>query len=96
MKISFLIHNAYGIGGTISTTFNLAHALAERHEVEIVSVNRHRETPAFTLDPRVRLRPLVDLRHEKDHPSFGRPHEGVSAGGVPVRAVQRAVGPADR
>ncbi|WP_405458732.1 glycosyltransferase [Streptomyces sp. NBC_00101] len=73
MKISFLIHNAYGIGGTISTTFNLAHALAERHEVEIVSVNRHRETPAFTLDPRIRLRPLVDLRHEKDHPSFGRP-----------------------
>ncbi|WP_327176536.1 glycosyltransferase family 4 protein [Streptomyces sp. NBC_01335] len=73
MKISFLIHNAYGIGGTISTTFNLAHALAERHEVEIVSVNRHREVPAFTLDPRIRLRPLIDLRREKDHPLFGQP-----------------------
>ena len=73
MKISFLIHNAYGIGGTITTTFNLAAALAERHEVEIVSVLRHREHPNLTPHPRVRLRALVDLRHEKDHPLFGRP-----------------------
>ncbi|MBT2675034.1 glycosyltransferase family 4 protein [Streptomyces sp. ISL-14] len=73
MKISFLLHNAYGIGGTITTTFNLAQALAERHEVEIVSVLRHREHPNFTLDPRVSLRPLVDLRHEKEHPLHLRP-----------------------
>ncbi|MGW3723621.1 glycosyltransferase family 4 protein [Streptomyces sp. F001] len=73
MKISFLLHNAYGIGGTITTTFNLAHALAERHEVEIVSVLRHRELPNFTLDPRVSLRPLVDLRQEKNHPLHLRP-----------------------
>ncbi|MET9832258.1 glycosyltransferase family 4 protein [Streptomyces sp. NPDC006385] len=73
MKISFLLHNAYGIGGTISTTFNLAQALAERHEVEIASVLRHREHPNRTLDPRVRLRPLVDLRHEKEHPLHLRP-----------------------
>src|SRR4051812_16060587 len=73
MKISFLLHNAYGIGGTITTTFNLAQGLAERHEVEIVSVLRHRERPDFTLDPRVTLRPLVDLRQEKEHPSHLRP-----------------------
>ncbi|MFF4029860.1 glycosyltransferase family 4 protein [Streptomyces sviceus] len=73
MKISFLLHNAYAIGGTITTTFNLAQALAERHEVEIVSVLRHRELPNFVLDPRVSLRPLVDLRQEKDHPSHQRP-----------------------
>ncbi|MDF3140146.1 MULTISPECIES: glycosyltransferase family 4 protein [unclassified Streptomyces] len=73
MKISFLLHNAYGIGGTIATTFNLAQALAERHEVEIVSVLRHREHPNFTLDPRVSLRPLVDLRQEKEHPLHLRP-----------------------
>lgn len=73
MKISFLIHNAYGIGGTITTTFNLAQALAERHDVEIVSVLRHRELPNFTPDPRVALRALVDLRHEKEHPLHGRP-----------------------
>ncbi|MGW0331920.1 glycosyltransferase family 4 protein [Streptomyces sp. NPDC003011] len=73
MKISFLLHNAYGIGGTITTTFNLAQALAERHEVEIVSVLRHRENPNFTLDPKVSLRPLVDLRQEKEHPLHLRP-----------------------
>lgn len=73
MKITFLLHNAYGIGGTITTTFNLAQALADRHEVEIVSVLRHRERPTFTLDPKVSLRPLVDLRHEKEHPLHLRP-----------------------
>ncbi|MBI0299824.1 glycosyltransferase family 4 protein [Streptomyces sp. PRKS01-29] len=62
MKIAFLLHNAYGIGGTIRTTMNLATALADRHEVEIVSMMRHRETPRFALDPRVRLVPLVDTR----------------------------------
>ncbi|MFE1289242.1 glycosyltransferase family 4 protein [Streptomyces sp. NPDC058751] len=73
MKISFLLHNAYGIGGTISTTFNLARALAARNEVEIVSVLRHRERPTLSLDPKVSLRSLVDLRHEKEHPSHLRP-----------------------
>ncbi|MFD7246225.1 glycosyltransferase family 4 protein [Streptomyces massasporeus] len=73
MKISFLIHNAYGIGGTITTTFNLAGALAERHDVEVVSALRHREHPNLVLDPRVRLRPLVDLRKEADHPLHQRP-----------------------
>ncbi|MEU6815375.1 glycosyltransferase family 4 protein [Streptomyces sp. NPDC046860] len=73
MKISFLLHSAYAIGGTITTTFNLAGALAERHDVEIVSVFRNRERPTFTLDPRVRLRPLVDLREEQDHPAHREP-----------------------
>ncbi|MEU6182412.1 glycosyltransferase family 4 protein [Streptomyces coeruleorubidus] len=73
MKISFLIHNAYGIGGTITTTFNLAGGLAERHDVEIVSALRHREHPNLVLDPRVRLRALVDLRKEADHPLHQRP-----------------------
>ena len=73
MKISFLLHDAYGIGGTIATTFNLARALAERHEVEIVSVLRPREHPNLALDPRVSIRPLVDLRQEKEHPLHLRP-----------------------
>ncbi|GAA3891033.1 glycosyltransferase family 4 protein [Streptomyces sedi] len=73
MRISFLLHNAYGIGGTIRTTFNLAEALVPRHEVEIISVLRHREEPNFSLDPRVRLRPLVDLRTERDDPRHLRP-----------------------
>ncbi|WP_299537554.1 glycosyltransferase family 4 protein [uncultured Streptomyces sp.] len=62
MHLSFLIHNAYGIGGTIRTTFNLARALAEHHDTEIVSVFRHRDDPAFGLPEGVTVRPLVDLR----------------------------------
>ncbi|NEB81343.1 glycosyltransferase family 4 protein [Streptomyces sp. SID14478] len=66
MQISFLIHNAYGIGGTIRTTYNLANALAEQHDVEVVSVFRHRDKPVFAPDPRVRVRHLVDLRKDSD------------------------------
>ncbi|MGW4290876.1 glycosyltransferase family 4 protein [Streptomyces sp. NPDC004673] len=73
MKISFLLHSAYPIGGTITTTFNQAGALAERHDVEIVSVFRNRERPQLTLDPRVRLRSLIDLREEQDHPAHREP-----------------------
>ncbi|ARP70281.1 glycosyltransferase family 4 protein [Streptomyces pluripotens] len=62
MKIAFLIHNVYGIGGTIRTTLNLAAALADRHEVTIVSMLRHRAHPRFAIDPRVTVVPLVDLR----------------------------------
>ncbi|GAA0419682.1 glycosyltransferase [Streptomyces luteireticuli] len=62
MKIEFLLHNAYGIGGTIRSTVNLATALADRHEVRIISVNRPVDEPELTIDPRVRLTPLVDLR----------------------------------
>ncbi|MFI7342651.1 glycosyltransferase family 4 protein [Streptomyces sp. NPDC050085] len=78
MHISFLIHNAYGIGGTIRTTYNLADTLAQQHDVEVVSVFRHRDEPVFTPDPRVRLRHLVDLRkgtpgYEGDDPEHRAP-----------------------
>ncbi|OIJ68053.1 glycosyltransferase family 4 protein [Streptomyces mangrovisoli] len=62
MKITFLIHNVYGIGGTIRTTVNLAAALADEHEVTIVSMLRHRARPRFAIDPRVTVVPLVDNR----------------------------------
>ncbi|WP_306321163.1 MULTISPECIES: glycosyltransferase family 4 protein [unclassified Streptomyces] len=64
MKIAFLLHNAYAIGGTVRTTLNLAAALVEHggHEVEIASLSRHRETPRFPVDPRISLVPLVDVR----------------------------------
>ncbi len=76
MHISFLIHNAYGIGGTIRTTFNLARTLAERHDVEIVSALRHRDAPVFDLGPRVALRHLVDIRESAPDgadPAHARP-----------------------
>ncbi|WP_328837579.1 glycosyltransferase family 4 protein [Streptomyces europaeiscabiei] len=62
MKIVFLLHNAYAIGGTVRTTLNLASALADHHDVEIVSMARHLDEPRFTVDPRITLVPLVDIR----------------------------------
>lgn len=78
MKISFLIHTIYGIGGTIRTTLNLAEELANRHEVEIVSVFQHRDTSAFSIDPRITVVPLVDTRpnnpaNDKQNPLFSQP-----------------------
>ncbi|MFH8441131.1 glycosyltransferase family 4 protein [Streptomyces sp. NPDC018026] len=68
MKIAFLIHNIYGLGGTNRTTINLASALAERHEVEIVSIFQSVDAPLFTVDPRVKVTGLIDTRlvPEKD------------------------------
>ncbi|NVK79625.1 glycosyltransferase [Streptomyces morookaense] len=65
MKISFLLQNAYGIGGTIRSTFNVASALAERHDVEIVSVIRSGKTPRLALHPKVRLVNLIDQRPDE-------------------------------
>ncbi|MFD3494093.1 glycosyltransferase family 4 protein [Streptomyces sp. NPDC058690] len=62
MKISFLINNIYGIGGTNRTVINLAEALAVRHEVEIVSVFRRANATKFEISPRITVRALVDLR----------------------------------
>jgi glycosyltransferase involved in cell wall biosynthesis len=62
MKITFVIHNVYGMGGTIRTTLNLAAALADRHDVTIVSMMRHRARPYLAVDPRVTVVPMVDLR----------------------------------
>ncbi|MGW7360312.1 glycosyltransferase family 4 protein [Streptomyces sp. NPDC054802] len=78
MRISFLLHNAYGIGGTIRTTFTLARTLAERHDVEIVSVFRHRDEPVMGAPAGVTLKHLVDLRkkspgYDGDDPLAGRP-----------------------
>ncbi|MFD7819276.1 glycosyltransferase family 4 protein [Streptomyces sp. NPDC059785] len=76
MKIVFLLHNAYAIGGTVRTTLNLAAALAGRHDVEIVSMSRHRRHPRFDVDPRIALVPLVDTRDgsaDLDRPEYARP-----------------------
>ncbi|GAA1274652.1 hypothetical protein GCM10009579_37050 [Streptomyces javensis] len=69
MKITFLIHNVYAIGGTIRTTLNLAAALADRHEVTVVSMLRHRAHPRFVIDPRVTVEPLVDIRADAADPA---------------------------
>lgn len=58
--IKILLLHANGMGGTIRTVFTLAGHLADRHDVEIVSVLREAEEPFFPLDPRVRVRYLDD------------------------------------
>ncbi|WP_328316711.1 glycosyltransferase family 4 protein [Streptomyces sp. NBC_00388] len=83
MHITFMLHNAYGIGGTIRTTFTLAGTLAEQHDVEIVSVFRHRDRPALGAPGGVRMSHLVDMR--KDSGEF--------AGGDPEHSRPAAVFP---
>lgn len=60
VHIHFLLMNAYAMGGTIRTTLNTAAALALRHDVEVVSVYRRRETARFAADPAVPVRALSD------------------------------------
>jgi glycosyltransferase involved in cell wall biosynthesis len=69
MKVLFLINDGFGIGGTITTTFNLAGALAARgHQVEVLSTMRWRDVPQLPLDPAVKLMSLVEKRPE--HPAY--------------------------
>lgn len=62
MKITFLLKAAYGMGGTIRATLTLANHLAERHEVEIITLHRRQAEPFFPIDERIAVRTLVDLR----------------------------------
>ncbi|QYX77978.1 glycosyltransferase [Streptomyces akebiae] len=78
MKITFLLHNAYAIGGTVRSTLNLAGALAARHDVQVVSVFRTEERPLLGVSGKVRLVPLVDERpdaatYDGDHELMSRP-----------------------
>ncbi|MET9297651.1 glycosyltransferase family 4 protein [Streptomyces sp. NPDC003077] len=62
MKISFLMVDRCHIGGVVSATQNLANALVEKHEVEIVCLRKSRDQAYFPLDPRVSTVDLTDLR----------------------------------
>ncbi|MEV5830785.1 glycosyltransferase family 4 protein [Spirillospora sp. NPDC052242] len=64
MRIVFMLLDAAALDGTVRSTFTLAGELARRHDVEIVSVLRTTDAPAFPLPDRVRLQHLVDTRDE--------------------------------
>ncbi len=60
--VRFLLAHAWGMGGTIRTTLNLAGELARDREVEVLSVVRRRERPFFALPAAVRVVALDDRR----------------------------------
>jgi len=61
-KITILIANAYGMGGTVRTCLNVAGYLAKTHEVEIISIQRLRDRPFFPFPAGVKVRVVDDQR----------------------------------
>ena len=59
-RIHILLEHAWGVGGTIRTSFNLASHLSERWDVEIVSARRSRESPFLTFPPGIEVTALDD------------------------------------
>jgi glycosyltransferase involved in cell wall biosynthesis len=73
VKIRYLMLHAYGMGGTIRTVVNQANAMAAAgHDVELVSLVRRRDTPQFSMDPRISITTLVDQRAGRQPDSIGR------------------------
>lgn len=66
MHIRFIVRNAYARGGTARTTLDTASRLAVHHDVEVVSLFRHRYDLVYAVDPRVRVRHLLERRRFGD------------------------------
>ncbi|MER7504713.1 glycosyltransferase [Nonomuraea pusilla] len=62
MKVSMLLASAYGMRGDVRAMLNLATALSERHEVEVISIRRQKEKPFFPVGAKVTMRSVVDAR----------------------------------
>jgi glycosyltransferase involved in cell wall biosynthesis len=61
-QVYLLLGNAYAMGGTIRTVWNLAAGLAQHMPVHLLSVFQNVDESFFEADPRVNLRTLVDRR----------------------------------
>ena len=62
--VRMLLEHAYGMGGTIRTTLNLAGHLARTREVEIVSLRRTRAKPFLKMPEGVAVTTLDDQREK--------------------------------
>jgi glycosyltransferase involved in cell wall biosynthesis len=62
VRICLLVPSVYGMRGDTRSVVNLAGELAERHDVEIISVRRQRERPFFPVASGVRLSWVVDAQ----------------------------------
>jgi glycosyltransferase involved in cell wall biosynthesis len=60
--VTFLVSSAWGMGGTIRTTLNIAGYLANRRDVEVVSIHRRRAKPFFAFPSGVSVTALDDRR----------------------------------
>jgi glycosyltransferase involved in cell wall biosynthesis len=61
MRITYLLYDAYGLGGTVRTVVTQANVMAARgHDVEIASMWRTAREPHFPIDDRVRVVLLAD------------------------------------
>jgi glycosyltransferase involved in cell wall biosynthesis len=66
--VRFLLLHAWGVGGTIRTTFTTAAHLSGRHDVEVVSILRGVVTPGLAVPAGVRLRALHDRTRRQPSP----------------------------
>ncbi|HET8537065.1 MAG TPA: glycosyltransferase family 4 protein [Solirubrobacteraceae bacterium] len=61
-KVTILIANAYGMGGTVRTCLNVAGHLTPRYDVELISIHRHVNEPFFAFPAGLKLRVVDDTR----------------------------------
>jgi len=63
--VRFVLANAFGMGGTIRATLNLAGELAANRSVEVISVRRHVVRPFFAPPGGVAVRSLDDCTKQR-------------------------------
>jgi glycosyltransferase involved in cell wall biosynthesis len=61
-RVTILLLHAWGMGGTIRSSLNLAELMAEHHQVEVLSLVRRRDRPFFRFPHGVKVTALDDQR----------------------------------